>query len=66
VIRTLRHEAKLRGYHKRFYRLRSLRSRIRTIPIWRPSAPSLSVPSFDRERLESIRRKLEFLNRFKS
>jgi hypothetical protein len=64
VIRTLRHEAKLRGYHKRFYRLRALPSRIRTIPRWRPS--TFSVPSFDRERLESLRRKLEILNRFKS
>ena len=66
VIRTLRHEAKLRGYHKRFYRLRALRSRIRTIPNWRPSTPSWNVPSFDRERIESIREKLESLSRFKS
>ena len=66
VIRTLRHEAKLRGYHKRFYRLRALRSRIRTIPKWRPATPSWNIPSFDRERIESLRKKLEILNRFKS
>jgi hypothetical protein len=66
VIRTLRREAKLRGYHKHFYRLRALRSRIREIPNWRPTTPSWSVPSFDRERIESLREKLENLGRFKS
>ncbi len=66
VIRTLRREAKLRGYHKRFHRLRALRTRIQEIPIWRPATPSWSVPIFDRERIESLREKLENLGRFKS
>jgi len=60
VIRTLRHEARLRGYHKRFYQLRSLHSRITG---WRPATRS---PQIDRERIESLRRKLEKINRFKS
>ncbi len=60
VIRTLRREAKLRGYHKRIYRLRALHSRI---PNWRPPIRS---PRIDRERIESLRRKLENINRFKS
>jgi hypothetical protein len=60
VIRTLRREARLRGYYKRFYRLRVMRSRI---PGWKPSIPS---PRIDRERLESLRRKLDNINRFKS
>jgi hypothetical protein len=60
VIHTLRREAKLRGYHKRFYRLRAMRSRL---PDWRPSIPT---PRIDRERIESLRRKLDNINRFKS
>lgn len=66
VIRTLRREAKLRGYHKRLYRLRALRSRIREIPNWRPATPSWNVPSINQERIESLRKKLEKINRFRS